>query len=119
MPHLSRLRFDLLKYTLLAPSSRRVPLKIYAEERVIRAAFNAEQGSNLPADLCICVENMPTRWNVVPIEEHSFEGIASGYREDFREFLPTVDGDLLAEVCFPDFPRKFSVDFTLRRLENA
>ena len=56
---------------------------------------------------------------MVPIEEHSFEGIASGYREDFREFLPTVDGDLLAEVCFPGFPRKFSVDFTLRRLENA
>lgn len=111
MPHLSRLPFDLLKYISLAPSSRRVPLEIYTEEREIRAVFNAEQGSNLPADLCICVENMPTRWNVVPIEEHSFEGISSGYREDYREFLPTVDSDLLAEVCLPDFLRKFVADF--------
>jgi len=68
------------------------------EEREIRAAFNAEQGSNLPADLCLCVENMPTKWNVVPIEEHSFEGISSGYREDYREFLPIVDNDLLTEA---------------------
>jgi len=76
----------------------------------MRAAFNGEQGSNLPADLCLCVENMPTRWNVVPIEEHSFEGISSGYREDYREFLPTVDSDLLAEVCLADIPRAFTPD---------
>ena len=73
--------------------------KSLTEEREIRAAFNVEQGSNLPADLCLCVENMPTKWNVVPIEEHSFEGISSGYREDYREFLPIVDNDLLTEVC--------------------
>lgn len=41
---------------------------------------------------------MPTRWDVVPIEEHSFDGISSGYKEDYREFLPTVDSELLAEV---------------------
>jgi len=68
------------------------------EEHEIRTAFNAEQGSNLPADLCLCVENMPTRWNVVPIEEHSFEGISSGYRENYREFLPSIDNDLLVEA---------------------
>lgn len=79
----------------------------------MRAAFNAEQGSNLPADLCLCVENMPTRWNVVSIEEHSFEGISSGYREDYREFLPTVDSDLLAEVCLADIPRDFTPDLYL------
>lgn len=48
---------------------------------------------------------MPTRWNVVPIEEHSFEGISSGYREDYREFLPTIDNDLLAEVRLLDAPQ--------------
>ena len=47
---------------------------------------------------------MPTRWNVVPIEEHSFEGISSRYKEDYREFLPTVDSDLLAEVRLPEIP---------------
>jgi len=68
------------------------------EERELRATFNAEQGSNLPADLCLCVENMPTRWNVIPIEEHSFEDISSGYREDYREFLPVIDNHLLVEA---------------------
>jgi len=68
------------------------------EEREIRTAFNAEQGSNLPSDLCLYVENMPTRWNVIPIEDHSFEGISSGYREDYRETLPTVDSELLTEA---------------------
>lgn len=68
------------------------------EEREMRAAFNVEQGSNLPADLCLCAENMPTRWNVVPIEENAFESISSGYREDYREFLPTVDSELLTEA---------------------
>lgn len=75
------------------------------EEHEIRSTFNAEQGSNLPADLCLCVENMPTRWNVVSIQEHSFEGISSRYREDHREVLPTVDDDLLAEVCLTRIPR--------------
>jgi len=50
---------------------------------------------------------MPTRWNVIPVEEHTFEGISSGYREDYRESLPTVDNDLLVEVCLMDIPRKF------------
>lgn len=64
----------------------------------MRATFNAEQGSNLPADLSLCVENMPTRWNIVPIEEQAFESVSSGYKEDYREILPTVDSELLAEV---------------------
>ncbi|KAF9790384.1 autophagy-related protein 17 [Thelephora terrestris] len=68
------------------------------EEREMRAAFNAEQGSNLPADLCLCVENMPTRWDIVPIEEQPFESISSEHREDYREILPTVDSELLAEA---------------------
>jgi len=85
----------------LSPGTIEIP----TEEREIRATFNAEQGSNLPADLCLCVENMPTRWNVVPIEEHTFEGISSRYKEDYREFLPTVDNDLLVEVRFPEIPR--------------
>jgi len=50
--------------------------------------------------LCLCVENMPTRWDVVPIEEESFEGVlsASGQREMYREVLPTVDNELLTKA---------------------
>lgn len=40
---------------------------------------------------------MPTRWNIVPTEENS-GGNSSGYREDYREFLPTIDSDSVAEV---------------------
>ena len=94
------------------------PTEIPAEERGLRATFNAEQGSHLPADLCLCVENMPTRWNVVPIEEHSFEGISSGYREDYREFLPTVDSDLLAEVCLSDIPQDLPLTFLTQARER-
>ena len=109
-PILSRLSFGLLKFICLVPPSRRVATEITVEEREIRATFNAEQGSNLPADLCLCVENMPTRWNVVPVEEHSFEGISSGYREDYRETLPIVDSGLLAEVCLTDISRNTAPD---------
>lgn len=94
--------FGLLKFTSAASLSPAGPFDDSIEEREIRVAFNAEQGSNLPADLCLCVENMPTRWDVVPIEEETFEGIlsASGHREPYREVLPTVDNELLAEVRF-------------------
>jgi len=48
---------------------------------------------------------MPTRWNIVPTEEHSFEGTFSGYGENHREFLPTVGDDLLTEVRLEAIPR--------------
>ena len=105
------------KYTSIRSAAPFFPsgtTDISTEEREMRATFNVEQGSNLPADLCICVENVPTRWNVVPIEEHSFEGISSRYREDHREFLPSVDNDLLAEVCLPDTPWYLSLTYFMQ-----
>ena len=55
-------------------------------ERVVRESFNAEHGAHLPSDLCLYVENPPTRWHVIP-----FDG-------DAAESLPDVEDDLVAEV---------------------
>jgi len=55
-------------------------------ERVVRELFNAEHGAHLPSDLCLYIENPPTRWQVIP-----FDG-------DAVESLPDVDDDLVAEV---------------------
>lgn len=52
----------------------------------MREDFNAEHGQHIPEDICLCIENPPTRWNVVPREG------------DMRETLPEVDSDLLAQV---------------------
>jgi len=71
------------------------------EERILRAEFNAEQGPYLPADICLTIENMPTRWNVVPVREDDLEVsriIDSGYRDEYREVIPEVDNDLLIEA---------------------
>ena len=55
-------------------------------ERVVRESFNAEHGAHLPSDLCLFIENPPTRWQVIP-----FDG-------DPVESLPDVDDDLVTEV---------------------
>jgi autophagy-related protein 17 len=55
-------------------------------ERVVRESFNAEHGAHLPSDLCLYIENPPTRWQVIP-----FDG-------DTVESLPDADDDLVAEV---------------------
>ncbi|KAA1467537.1 hypothetical protein DENSPDRAFT_251101 [Dentipellis sp. KUC8613] len=56
------------------------------EERQVREDFNAEHGSHLPSDICLYIENPPTRWEVVP-----FDG-------DSIETLPDVDNDLLVQA---------------------
>lgn len=56
------------------------------EERQVREDFNAEHGAHIPADLCPCIENPPTRWDVVPLPG------------DVRETLPEIDSDLLAQA---------------------
>lgn len=56
------------------------------EESQLRANFNAENGSHLPADICLCIENPPTKWEVVP-----FDGEA-------LEVLPDIDQDMVTEV---------------------
>lgn len=56
------------------------------EERKFRESFNAEHGAHLPSDLCLYIENPPTRWQVIP------------HDGDDVESLPDVDNDLLEEV---------------------
>ncbi|KAF9223883.1 hypothetical protein BS17DRAFT_754004 [Gyrodon lividus] len=56
------------------------------EERRVRDDFNSEYGAHIPADICLCIENPPTRWEVVP------------WPGDTREVLPEIDSDTLAQV---------------------
>ncbi|KAG5645529.1 hypothetical protein DXG03_005804 [Asterophora parasitica] len=56
------------------------------EENAVRSHFNADHGAHLPEDLCLCVGNAPTRWEVVP------------WSGDALEFLPIIDSDLITEA---------------------
>ncbi|KAI0303808.1 autophagy protein Apg17-domain-containing protein [Multifurca ochricompacta] len=56
------------------------------EERVVRESFNAEHGAHLPSDLCLYIENPPTRWQVTPLDGDALESV------------PDIDNDLLVEV---------------------
>ena len=56
------------------------------EENRVRTHFNTEYGQHLPVDLCLCIGNSPTRWEVVP-----WDGTTP-------ETLPAIDADLIAEV---------------------
>jgi autophagy-related protein 17 len=60
---------------------------LFPEERHVRDAFNADQGAHLPADICLCIENPPTRWEVVPCSGETLE------------VLPEIENDLLIQVC--------------------
>lgn len=62
-----------------------------AEERQMREIFNAEHGAHIPADICLCIENPPTRWDVVP------------WAGDMQEVLPEIDVDLLKQVSWALF----------------
>ncbi|XP_006459322.1 hypothetical protein AGABI2DRAFT_184045 [Agaricus bisporus var. bisporus H97] len=56
------------------------------EEDQVRRRFNAEYGAHLPEDICLCIGNPPTRWEVVP------------WPGDSLELLPRIDEDLLVEA---------------------
>ena len=60
----------------------------WTEERQARDDFNAEHGAHIPADICLCIENPPTRGEVVP------------WAGDMREVLPEIDADLLPQVSW-------------------
>lgn len=62
---------------------------MYVEERQVREHFNNEHGAHLPEDLCLCIRNVPTRWEIVSRNGDAMEG------------LPDIPGDLVAEVIFP------------------
>ncbi|KAF8623669.1 hypothetical protein AX17_007367 [Amanita inopinata Kibby_2008] len=57
-----------------------------SEESKVRSLFNSEYGAHLPEDICLCIGNMPTRWQVIPWEE------------DTLESLPEIADDLIAEA---------------------
>ncbi|KAI0049771.1 hypothetical protein FA95DRAFT_1604088 [Auriscalpium vulgare] len=56
------------------------------EERHMREDFNAEHGAYLPSDICLYIENPPTRWEVAPLDGESVE------------VVPDVDHDLLVKA---------------------
>lgn len=56
------------------------------EESLVRTHFNDEYGSHLPEDICLCIGNAPTKWEVVP-----WDGTSS-------EVLPFIANDLIAAV---------------------
>ncbi|KAI3998337.1 hypothetical protein K525DRAFT_282498 [Schizophyllum commune Loenen D] len=57
-----------------------------AEEMQVRERFNAEHGAFLPEDICLCIGNAPTRWDIVPLAG------------DTREALPNIEPDLIEEA---------------------
>ena len=56
------------------------------EENNVRKHFNAEYGAHLPEDICLCIGNEPTRYDVLP------------WPGELPEALPAIDTDLLSEV---------------------
>ena len=59
----------------------------------VRERFNAEHGAYLPEDICLCIGNAPTRWDIVPLAG------------DTREALPNIEPDLIEEASRISFGR--------------
>lgn len=63
----------------------------------MRETFRADHGDHLPDDLCLSIDNPPTKWDVVPVpwipQEHGVPATAGD-----REVLPDVDIELLVEA---------------------
>jgi len=60
---------------------------LLTEESRVRAHFNAEYGSHLPEDICLCIQNEPTKWEVIPSDG------------SYSEVLPFIANDVLTGVC--------------------
>ncbi|KAF5327436.1 hypothetical protein D9619_004192 [Psilocybe cf. subviscida] len=56
------------------------------DESVLRENFNVEYGQHLPEDLCLCIGNAPTKWEILP------------WQGSEAESLPFIDNDLVAEA---------------------
>ncbi|CAK5268746.1 unnamed protein product [Mycena citricolor] len=56
------------------------------EESHVRERFNSEHGAHLPEDLCLCIGDPPTRWEVGP------------WNGEEPESLPSIDSDLLLQA---------------------
>ncbi len=58
----------------------------FVEENQRRVQFNAEHGEHLPEDVCLSIQNTPTRWEILP------------WNHEPVETLPDIDDDLLQQV---------------------
>ncbi|KAJ3996179.1 autophagy-related protein 17 [Lentinula boryana] len=56
------------------------------EERQVREHFNHEHGAHLPEDLCLCISNLPTKWEILP------------WAGEILESLPEIPADLVTEA---------------------
>ncbi|KAJ3972724.1 autophagy-related protein 17 [Lentinula raphanica] len=56
------------------------------EERKVREHFNHEHGAHLPEDLCLCISNLPTRWEILPWDGEPLES------------LPDIPADMVNEA---------------------
>ncbi|KAJ7650373.1 autophagy protein Apg17-domain-containing protein [Roridomyces roridus] len=56
------------------------------EESQVRDHFNLEYGGHLPEDICLCIADAPTRWEVVT------------WRGEEPEVLPEIEPDLIAQA---------------------
>jgi hypothetical protein len=92
---------------------------------MLRETFKVEHGDHLPDDLCLAIENLPTRWEVFPVSWTSALGVTAaswagssdingingvngtsningaghvGREREEVETVPEVDADLLAEA---------------------
>ena len=61
-------------------------LFVKIEEHLRRVEFNTEHGNHLPADLCLSIQNPPTRWEILT------------YNNESLEEIPMVENDLLVEA---------------------
>ncbi|THH31718.1 hypothetical protein EUX98_g2488 [Antrodiella citrinella] len=73
------------------------------EERQQRERFNAEYGDHLPSDVCLSIQNVPTRWEIIP------------WNNEPIETLPEIDSDLLAGAT----ARIHSVEANLTTISNS
>jgi autophagy-related protein 17 len=67
------------------------------EERGLRDLFKHEHGDHLPGDLCLSIENPPTRWAVLPVSWEQNSGDGQLKRGEV-EVLPEIDLDLIVEA---------------------
>ncbi|KAG6909963.1 hypothetical protein DXG01_014232 [Tephrocybe rancida] len=74
---------------LLLAALTHVELSTSVEESQVRSHFNSEYGGHLPEDICLCVGNAPTRWEVLPL---------SG--DPLSEFLPVIDTELVTVLAY-------------------
>ena len=60
---------------------------MFIEERIVRERFNEQHGDHLPSDVCLPIQNSPTRWEVLPVPN------------ELVDLLPVIPTDLLDDAA--------------------